>query len=90
MPFSRSNASYSLSRSSINSSFTIRDLRDGFRGREMHWTLCLTQAAHGFCLSHFTLRSKQRIQEKVSFEDDEVFMAMEGGQKKEVGSQVEK
>jgi hypothetical protein len=31
----------------------------------MHSTLCLTQALHGFCRSHFTLRSAQRMHENV-------------------------
>jgi hypothetical protein len=90
-PFSRRIASYSLSFSSSTSSFASRVLRDGFRGREMHWTLCLMQEPHGFCRSHLTLRSKQRIQEKADFEEeDEAFMAMKGRGIKETGSEMEK
>ena len=36
----------------------------------MHCTLCLTQASHGFCLSHLTFRLEQRMQAKVGFVGD--------------------
>jgi hypothetical protein len=35
----------------------------------MQSTLCLTQGPHGFCRSHFTFLSAQRMQENVGLVD---------------------
>lgn len=44
----------------------------------MHGTLCRTHAVHGFCLSHPTLRSEQRMQANAGFvEDTEEFIAID-------------
>lgn len=65
MPLSLSNASKRFSRSRTNLSFdNSLFLRGGFGGRIIHGTLCLTQAPHGFCLSHPTFRSEHRMQAK--------------------------
>jgi hypothetical protein len=38
----------------------------GLLGLKTQSALCLAQAAHGCCRSHFTFRSAQRIHEKVA------------------------
>jgi hypothetical protein len=64
MPLLLRSSSHFLKRSNKTSSWGRFLRRRGAGGmRNTHSTLDLTQFAQGFCLSHFTLRSKQRMQE---------------------------